>query len=55
MFPGMSNDSIRDRLHDGRERDRGEIQSWLDGQGSRVMGVVLILLVVWMIASWFIG
>lgn len=53
MFPGMSEKNFKDRLADDRARNDREIGDWMNGDGSKVLAVILIALVIWGVVSLF--
>lgn len=53
MFQGMSKQKFWDRLSDKNDGDKREIEDWMAGDGSKVMAVMLIALVIWGIVSIF--
>lgn len=59
MLTGMSDyenrHSPKDRLAADRDRDAEEIRDWLNGTGSTVIGVAVVLLALWFLASLVIG
>lgn len=51
MFRGMSEQRLRDRMADDRARNNREIQDWMNGDGGKVLAVILIALVLWGVVS----
>lgn len=53
MFHGMSENNSSNKKSDDRARTDREIGDWMNGDGSKVLAVILIALVLWGIFSQF--
>lgn len=53
MFRDVSENNWKSRFTDERERDKKEIQDWMDGSGSKLFAAATILIVGWLIVSFF--
>ena len=53
MSPDMSERNIKDRVKSERDKEKQEIEDWLAGSGSKVLGAGLLLLGVWFVINLF--
>lgn len=47
MFPGMAEKNNGNGSHRSEQREKSEVEGWLDGQGGDIFGIILIALVIY--------